>query len=211
MTGRDRHLSAKSPHPGPCQSGQERLVRALFRTPPALSGGCLRAAPALSAKNAPVAQLDRASDYESEGRTFESFRARHLRQSTLRSPASSRATQPYFAQPARSRHTCGYYRYPVLFAMCNMNGTMAKPPRIFVNTAWIFPMPLQPSKTRTALKRSTPGLSDEERVQVIGVARGKVLFVIVTLPGEDMCRIISARKATRHEQDRYYAGDRETW
>ena len=26
---------------------------------------------------APVAQLDRASDYESEGRTFESFRARH--------------------------------------------------------------------------------------------------------------------------------------
>src|SRR5882724_7318551 len=41
------------------------------------------------AKNAPVAQLDRASDYESEGRTFESFRARHfanLRQSTLRCP-----------------------------------------------------------------------------------------------------------------------------
>jgi hypothetical protein len=30
------------------------------------------------AKHAPVAQLDRASDYESEGRTFESFRARHL-------------------------------------------------------------------------------------------------------------------------------------
>jgi hypothetical protein len=27
---------------------------------------------------APVAQLDRASDYESEGRTFESFRARHF-------------------------------------------------------------------------------------------------------------------------------------
>lgn len=33
----------------------------------------------LFAKNAPVAQLDRASDYESEGRTFESFRARHFR------------------------------------------------------------------------------------------------------------------------------------
>ena len=30
------------------------------------------------AKHAPVAQLDRASDYESEGRTFESFRARHF-------------------------------------------------------------------------------------------------------------------------------------
>jgi uncharacterized protein len=51
----------------------------------------------------------------------------------------------------------------------------------------------------------------EERIQVIGTARGDVLFVVVTLRGEDSCRIISARKATRHEQDRYYAGDRETW
>jgi uncharacterized DUF497 family protein len=51
----------------------------------------------------------------------------------------------------------------------------------------------------------------EERVQVIGIARGRILFVIVTLRGDDSCRIISARKATRHEQDRYYAGDRETW
>jgi hypothetical protein len=32
----------------------------------------------LVGENAPVAQLDRASDYESEGRTFESFRARHF-------------------------------------------------------------------------------------------------------------------------------------
>jgi uncharacterized protein len=51
----------------------------------------------------------------------------------------------------------------------------------------------------------------EERVQVIGMAHNKVLFVVVTVPGEDTRRIISARKATRHEQDRYYAGDRETW
>jgi uncharacterized DUF497 family protein len=51
----------------------------------------------------------------------------------------------------------------------------------------------------------------EERVQVIGMAHNKVLFVIVLLPSEDTCRIISARKATQHEQDRYYAGDRETW
>jgi uncharacterized DUF497 family protein len=43
------------------------------------------------------------------------------------------------------------------------------------------------------------------------MAHGKVLFVVVTLTGEDTCRIISARRATRHEQDRYYAGDRETW
>jgi uncharacterized protein len=52
---------------------------------------------------------------------------------------------------------------------------------------------------------------DEERIRVIGRARGGVLFVIVTLRGEDTCRIISARKAMRHEEDRYHAGDGETW
>jgi len=52
---------------------------------------------------------------------------------------------------------------------------------------------------------------EEDRVQVIGIAHGNVLFVIVTLRDEDACRIISARKATRHEQDQYYAGNRETW
>ena len=51
----------------------------------------------------------------------------------------------------------------------------------------------------------------EERIQVIGMARGDVLFVIATLRDENIYRIISARKTTRHEQDRYYAGDRETW
>ncbi len=34
----------------------------------------------------------------------------------------------------------------------------------------------------------------EERTQVIGMARGTLLFVVVTLRGEDTCRIISARK-----------------
>lgn len=52
---------------------------------------------------------------------------------------------------------------------------------------------------------------DEERIQIIGMAHSRVLFVIVMLPGEDACRIISARKATRHEQDRYYASNHETW
>ena len=52
---------------------------------------------------------------------------------------------------------------------------------------------------------------DDERIQVIGMACDKVLFVVVTLPDEDTCRIISARKATRHEQDRYYAGHPEIW
>ena len=51
----------------------------------------------------------------------------------------------------------------------------------------------------------------EERVQVVGMARREVLFVIVTLRDEDACRIISARKATRHEQDWYHAGNRESW
>jgi uncharacterized DUF497 family protein len=51
----------------------------------------------------------------------------------------------------------------------------------------------------------------EERVQVIGVAQGRALFVVVTMRNDEVCHIISARKAERHEQDRYYAGDRESW
>ena len=51
----------------------------------------------------------------------------------------------------------------------------------------------------------------EERIHVIGMAHGSILFVVVTLRTENICRIISARKATRHEQDAYYAGKRETW
>jgi uncharacterized DUF497 family protein len=52
---------------------------------------------------------------------------------------------------------------------------------------------------------------DEQRIQVIGMARDKVLFVVVALRGEDTYRIIPARKATRHEQDRYHAGELEIW
>lgn len=43
----------------------------------------------------------------------------------------------------------------------------------------------------------------EERIRTIGMTRGNVLFVVTTMRGDD---IISARRATRHEQDRYYAG-----
>jgi len=50
----------------------------------------------------------------------------------------------------------------------------------------------------------------EERIRVIGMAVGNVLFVISTLRGDRICRIISARRATRHEQDRYYKDDRES-
>jgi uncharacterized DUF497 family protein len=51
----------------------------------------------------------------------------------------------------------------------------------------------------------------DERIRVIGMAYGDVLFVVTTMRSESTCRVISARRATRHEQDRYYAGDRETW
>jgi uncharacterized DUF497 family protein len=42
----------------------------------------------------------------------------------------------------------------------------------------------------------------EERTRTIGMTRGSILFVVTTMRDEDLCRIISARKATRHEQDR---------
>jgi uncharacterized DUF497 family protein len=45
----------------------------------------------------------------------------------------------------------------------------------------------------------------EERTRTIGMTRGSILFVVSMMRHEDLCRIISARRATRHEQDRYYA------
>jgi uncharacterized DUF497 family protein len=49
----------------------------------------------------------------------------------------------------------------------------------------------------------------EERVITIGLAWQEILFVVTTMRGDDTCRLISARRATRHEEDRYYAGDLE--
>lgn len=43
------------------------------------------------------------------------------------------------------------------------------------------------------------------------MSHNRVLFVVTTQRSEDRCRIISARKATRYEQSRYYAGDSEDW
>lgn len=51
----------------------------------------------------------------------------------------------------------------------------------------------------------------EERVQTLGMSAEAVLFVVTTMRGDRRCRIISARRATRHEADWYYAGDREAW
>lgn len=46
----------------------------------------------------------------------------------------------------------------------------------------------------------------EERIQGLCMDHGEVLFVVAVMPDENICRIISARKATRHEQEQYYQG-----
>ena len=51
----------------------------------------------------------------------------------------------------------------------------------------------------------------EERDIVIGISNAGILFVVTTNRVENTRRIISARKATKPEKDRYYAGDREIW
>ena len=58
-----------------CLSGRkEPPAKRLRASPPSVGSN-----PTPSAiKNAPVAQLDRVSDYESEGHRFESCRARHF-------------------------------------------------------------------------------------------------------------------------------------
>ncbi len=44
----------------------------------------------------------------------------------------------------------------------------------------------------------------EERWRMIGLAQTGILFVVFTERSGGVIRIISARRATRHEQDRYY-------
>ena len=45
----------------------------------------------------------------------------------------------------------------------------------------------------------------EERYRLIGLARGRILFVVYTWRG-DVVRIISARKATKDERKKYNEG-----
>jgi uncharacterized DUF497 family protein len=47
---------------------------------------------------------------------------------------------------------------------------------------------------------------NEERIQSLCMDRGKILLVVTVMPDENLCRIISARKATRHEQEQYFQG-----
>ena len=44
----------------------------------------------------------------------------------------------------------------------------------------------------------------EERFVIIGVAEGKALLFVAYTQREDRIRIISARRATRYEQDDYF-------
>jgi len=46
----------------------------------------------------------------------------------------------------------------------------------------------------------------EERIQSICIYQGTVLLVVTVMSDENVCRIISARKATRHEQEKYFQG-----
>src|ERR1035437_9214065 len=65
---------------GPCQARPEPVAMARFRDLQKMFSDCMRhrraLRPEMSAKHAPVAQLDRALDYESRGQEFESLRAR---------------------------------------------------------------------------------------------------------------------------------------
>jgi len=47
---------------------------------------------------------------------------------------------------------------------------------------------------------------NEDRIQSLCIDQGRVLFIVTVMPDENVCRIISARKATRHEQERYFQG-----
>ena len=72
-------MDGQIPRSGPCQARPERVAKALFRDRPDLirtHPGPLK--PKCTSENAPVAQLDRAPDYESGGQEFESLRARHF-------------------------------------------------------------------------------------------------------------------------------------
>lgn len=46
----------------------------------------------------------------------------------------------------------------------------------------------------------------EERTQSLCIDRETVLFIVTVMPDESVCRILSARRATRREQEKYFQG-----
>lgn len=92
-----------------------------------------------------------------------------------------------------------------------MSGTTARQPRIArhgVDFTDAIAALEDPNRLEYVDTRFTYG---KERIEVIGRAQGHILFVVMTMRNEELCHIISARKAERCEQDRYYTGDRESW
>jgi len=46
----------------------------------------------------------------------------------------------------------------------------------------------------------------EERIITLGKTNDRILLVVITERSENVTRIISVRRAERHEKDRYYQG-----
>jgi hypothetical protein len=107
--GMTRRKGDESPRryrpPGACQSGPERVAKALFRDLPELVRNADRAiGPKCQAKNAPVAQLDRALDYESRGQEFESLRARQI--ATIQNKTANYPTANVWQRRRRFARAC---------------------------------------------------------------------------------------------------------
>lgn len=47
--------------------------------------------------------------------------------------------------------------------------------------------------------------AEEERWKLTGMIASTVVVAIITFPAGEAIRVISLRKATRHEQDKYFA------
>ena len=58
---------------------------------------------------------------------------------------------------------------------------------------------------RAALLEPDDSEPSEERWRIIGLAQGKVLFVVFTERDDDVKRIISARQATKREEREYFS------
>ena len=68
----------------------------------------------------------------------------------------------------------------------------------FVEAATVFDDP------RKLVKLDEEHSDAEDRWHVLGFSSKDRLLLVVTLDRTNRCRIISARKATKHEQDDYY-------
>ena len=84
---------------GPCQARPEPVAMARFRDISKMFSECMRhggpCALKCSAKNAPVAQLDRAPDYESGGQEFESLRARQIPKNAIYSVCNQKVCSSF--------------------------------------------------------------------------------------------------------------------